>query len=229
MRIEGEDDVLRTCIEQLQRPIEDVHTLLRALCPPLEALGVLPTKYEQYVDVRIRPTSQVTVRNVSRIQSAVLQYHLPVWEVELEKQHLSLVLDLWLCPEHSVRNKGPGTIAVEAYASFASSSCTEQILHRLARLVAAYPIEVVHGIIYDHVTSDDPKVQLHWEDAVRVLVSVPAKLANAAAALKTEVPISLQYGAYFSRLCVGLELLVYEHCPRRSKGTSVPRLIDRRH
>jgi telomere length regulation protein len=219
MAAEGEDDVLRTCIEQLQRPIEDVGTLLRALCPPLEALNVLPTKLEQYVNARIRPTSQVTARQISRIQSAVLQHHLPVWEAELKKRHLSSALDNWLCPERSGGGKGASTIAVESYTSLASSPITESTLRRLSRLVAAYPVEVIHCVICDHDhTSNDPRVQQRWEDAVRVLVGIPAKVANAAATLELDIPPSLQYGPYLNRLCIGLEVLVHDHCCRRSKG-----------
>jgi hypothetical protein len=215
---EREDDVLRTCIEQLQRPIDDAQVLLRALCPPLEALGVLPSALERYVDVRIRPVAQVTPRHVSKIQLAVLQYVLPIWELELQKQRLSSVLNIWLSPERSSDVKLTGTIAVEAYSSLLAVPITEQTLPYLAQLVKSYPVEIIHAIIFQDVSSDDPKVQLRWEDAVRVLTSIPGKVANAALTLKLDVPPSLEYGPYFNRLCVGSERLISEHCGHRSRG-----------
>jgi telomere length regulation protein len=215
---DGADDVLRTCIEQLQRPVVDVQTLLSALCPPLEALGVLPTKFAQYVDVRVRPASRVTARHITRIQSAILEHVLPAWETELEKQHLGAVLGLWLCPVRSEKGPGAGTIAVEAYASLLSLPITTQSLPWITRLVDAYPIEAVHSIIFDHVTTDISKAQLRWEDAVRVITSVPAKAANALGTLKLDLPPPLKYGRYMNRLFIGVEQLIHEHCRRRSKG-----------
>jgi telomere length regulation protein len=216
----GKDDNLRECLELLQGPIEKVEALLNALCAPLEALGVLPSKYKRYVGTSIQPGSRVTDRHISRIQVAVLQQVLSAWELELKRQGFADVLEHWLCPPYDASSKACSRIAVEAHTTTLSSSLNASSVQYLVRLVQRYPIHHLHEQMFDGVTMEDPKLQLRWEDLVRNVASIPAKAANASASQDFDLPVDLEQGSQFQQLCKSTEELIHAHCKHWGKGIS---------
>lgn len=187
---EETSDALRETVASLCTPITQLPTLLSLLCAPLNALGLLPRELRVYNTLpKIRQSE--TERWIPTIQAAILQHVLPAWEVPLEQDGLSLVLDQYFCPL-PVESPAAKDVALYAYSSLLSPPIPLYAMRMLAQLALNYPIET----LVEHIFSKDDragKAALQWESCVRAVVSVPAKIANAAGPLDKSIPPELEY------------------------------------
>lgn len=211
------EDVIQQCANVLEQDVQEISVLLRALCTPLQALRSLPSKYQSHVDEQLHTASKVTDRHIYRIQSALLQRVLPTWEQELKDRSFLDIVDCWLSPPLA-ESRSTALIVIGAYASLIVTPLNEAIIHRLARLFELHPIEVLHRHIFTYIDQRGQSPQLRWDESIRAVFSIPAKVANAAAAQKFDVPAILEHGPFFTRIAASVECLINNNCQDESQS-----------
>ena len=81
-----------------------------------------------------------------------------------------------------------------------------------------YPIDRLHRAIFvDRTASDLEQQTVTWEDCLRNISSVPAKVANAASGDR-QIPTELQHGAYFNHVSKRTEFLIWTLSQKPAKG-----------
>jgi telomere length regulation protein len=211
------EDVIQQCANVLEQDVQEISVLLRALCTPLHALRLLPSKYKSYVDEQLHMPLKVTDRHISRIQSALLQRVLPTWEQELKDRSSLDIVECWLSPPLA-ESRSTALIVIEAYASLVVIPLNKAITNRLARLFELHPIEVLHRHVFTHSDQRGQSPQLRWDESIRTVFSIPAKVANAAAAQKFDVPAILEHGPFFTRIAASVECLINDHYQDQSQS-----------
>ncbi|KAG6832422.1 hypothetical protein H0H87_001582 [Tephrocybe sp. NHM501043] len=199
---------VRDVINRLQRPVHDLTTLLSLLCSPLDDLGLLPPQYRKYNKTPL-PVGSVNIqRHLPSLQRALLKYIAPTWDTSLAEEKASLLLDQYFCPDSfSFAYPSAGDVAVVAYATITSTSLTKYAIHLLTRLTSEYPMDRLHSAIFMAKKSDGALRMLAWEDCVRSILAVPAKVSNAIAG-KISIPVQLEHGTYYNNICIRAESLV---------------------
>lgn len=198
-------------IHHLQTPtaITDLNTLLTCLSAPLDALGLLPPRYRHLLPGNNTPPPDFNLKYIPQIQHALLTNILPTWDTLLRENQSSLLVEQYFCPD-AVYNVRPvaGEIALCAYATLVSfTPLPEQALALLERLVREYPLDRLFFSAFGDHLGEVEKVKrgVQWEDCVRNLCMVPAKVANAFAG---KTPTVLENAVYFNRLSVRTEELI---------------------
>ncbi|KAL1947580.1 hypothetical protein VTO73DRAFT_13304 [Trametes versicolor] len=99
----------------------------------------------------------------------------------------------------------------------------------LAKLAKAYPIDVLHTILF----SGNSGVlygrhSMTWEDCVRNVLAVPAKVANYMEE-RRDLPPALEYGSFFADVSIRTEQLIYVSQAERSqdKISSIAYLLSK--
>lgn len=185
-------DALRETVANLRTPITQLERLLELLCAPLGALGILPREFCAHNTTPLSPIHQSEAdRWIPTIQSTILQHVLPAWQVPLEQAGLGLVLDQYFCPQPA-DTADAKRVALHAYSTLLSPPITPYAIRMLARLVGSYPIDKLVGHIFAR-TDQVGKATLQWEVCVKAVVSVPAKVANAAGSAMDSIPPELEY------------------------------------
>lgn len=220
MVVESEEGV-HDLISQLQTPIPDLSTLLSLLCSPLLALNLLPPQFRSSFTILPLPThSEFNLpKHIPAIQRVILEQVAPAWEPTLIEQKKDLVLSQYFCPDIFVSNsKEAGEVTLLAYGTILSSRLTSFSIQLLARLTVEYPIDRLHRAIFvDRTASDLEQQTVTWEDCLRNIFSVPAKVANAASGDR-QIPTELQHGAYFNHVSKRTEFLIWTLSQKPAKG-----------
>ncbi|OSX64936.1 hypothetical protein POSPLADRAFT_1044368 [Postia placenta MAD-698-R-SB12] len=200
---------IRELIARLQAPVPDKLTLLQLLSAPLDHLGLLPPKFKRY-NVSPLPSDSLHIyRHIPLLQRALLEHIIPSWEPILTQEGNQALLEQYFFPDAiSFTSPSAGQVATLAYSTILSSPLTASSIRILVRLVKSYPIDVLHSVVYSsRNTGASGKQEISWEDCVRNLAAIPAKVANALGG-KADVPVELQQGTYFHGLSIRCERLI---------------------
>ena len=189
-------DDLKQILDALQSPISDLETLLTLLARPLESIGLLQKRFQKYASEKLPKGSFNIPKHLPAIQRALLQNVLPSWDSVLHEENALEIPDQLFCPTPSV-SQNAGRTALEAYTTLLSTPFNTFSVRYLSQLAKAYPIQTLFDCVFD---SDPPNnAAIRWEDCVRVVISVPVKVANFCGH-KHPVPENLQYDTYTTDL-----------------------------
>lgn len=225
-------DGLHSVIEFLKAPISDVETLLGLLSNVLEAYNLLPPKYRVHLDSSGLPAGSLvgTVpKTMPRIQRILLIQILPTWDAVLDEHGAGSLVDQFFVPD-SFLNASPvaGSVALCAYGVLLAHLSGEKAfvthsIRLLERLVKEYPIDRLYRAIFANTVTSTrslAKKNIEWQDTVKDLCMVSAKVSNAILRIGTKrVPDHLENANYFNALSIRLEDLVFSTSTRDFQGS----------
>ncbi|KAI0670628.1 telomeric DNA binding protein [Trametes maxima] len=219
---------IREVIARLQTPVSDLPTLLSLLAAPLASIGLLPPRFRKFDTSPISSGAFNIAKYAPLIQRALLEHVILVWEPVLVEQDAYHLIEQYFCPDAmSFASPVARQLALYAYSTILSLALTEQSICLLAKLVKAYPIDILHFILSsarDHGAS--ARHGISWEDCVRDVISVPAKVANYMET-RRDIPSQLEYGLYFTNVSTRVEYLIYTSRAESTKDnvTSIAYLL----
>jgi telomere length regulation protein len=225
MVAEDQDDTgnqVRDVINKLQSPVSDLPILLALISSLLDCIGLLPPHYRSYNTNPLNSVAFNTQRHLPPLQRALLEHVIPTWEPALLRENLTPLVEQWFIPDaFSFASSAAGEVTVHAYKSILSLPFTPYSMNLLARLTKAYPLDRLHMSVFSHPNQDSSSRQtiLAWEDVVKSILSVPARVANSLEG-KGEPPKDLEQGLYFDNLCVRCEALLWKLSQERTEGVS---------
>lgn len=215
---------VRDAVNKLQSPVPDLSTLLVLISSLLDCIGLLPPHYRQYNTAPLHPEAFNTSRHLPLLQRALLEYVIPTWQPDLSREKLMPLVEQWFIPDtFSYTSPTAGEVTVHAYSSILSLPFTSYSMNLLARLTKAYPLDRLHTTVFSQpIKASTPRQTiLAWEDVVKSILSVPARVANALEG-KGELPKELEQGPYFANLSVRCEALLCKLSQDRTEGASYP-------
>ena len=225
---------VRDVIDRLQRPVPNLPTLLSLLSGPLHCLGLLPPRFIPYNKEVFLSSSVDVLNHIPSLQRALLDYIAPTWDAILLEANSIVLLDQYFCPDiFSFALPTAENIVLLAYGAVFSQPLTKYGIDMLARMTKEYPVDRLHAAFFGRSDQESPcrwKGMLGWEDYVRNLIMVPAKVANAVAGKADNFP-TLEHGSYFNNICLRCESLIFSLSKANGKGASRCRhhwhIIDR--
>ncbi len=212
-------DQIRDVVNRLRAHIPDLPTLLALVSGPLDCIGLLPPHYKRYNTAPL-PVALNISRHLPSIQRALLEHIIPDWELVLSQEKLMPLVEQWFVPDaFSCTKPAAGEVALHAYASILCLPLTPYSMNLLARLTKAYPLDHLHSNVLfpGDIHLSSPKSVFGWEDVVKNILSVPAKVANALEG-KGQCPKELEQGPYFSHLCHRTETLIWKLSQEQANG-----------
>jgi telomere length regulation protein len=211
---------IQNVLEQLRAQVSDLQTLLNLLTGPLDSLGLLPPQFRHHNAQPLPPGTLNIKKHIPQLQRVLLQNIIPTWDTLLAENNATLLLDQYFCPD-SFSNALPasGEIAILAYSTLVSSQMTGYALRLLERLSVEYPVDRLHTAAFARADLDKTVKDIRWEDCVRDLCMVPAKVANSLG-VTGDIPLGLENGVYFNNLSMRGEQLVSTLSGKSSKGMS---------
>ena len=218
MQSSGSRTQLQDVLEQLRAQVSDLQTLLNLLTGPLDSLGLLPPQFRRHNTRPLPPGTLHIQKHIPQFQRVLLQYVIPTWDTLLAENHATLLLDQYFCPD-SFSNALPaaGEIAIVAYSTLVSSQITKYTLYLLERLSVEYPVDRLHTAVFARTDLDKSVKDVGWEDCVRDLCMVPAKISNSLG-IMGDIPLGLENGVYFNNLSVRCEQLIFTLSGKPSNG-----------
>jgi telomere length regulation protein len=193
-------------ISRLQAAVSDLSTVLSLLCSPLDCIGLLPPQFRRYNVEPLSPGAVNIARHIPTLQRAVLQHIGPTWESALAEQDSVPLLEQYFCPDtFSFASTAAGDVTVLAYSTILSLPLSDYSIRLLVRLSERYPIDRLHAAVFSQHTQN-AKRTLGWEDCVRNIAAVPARVANSLQG--KGVPPQLEHGSYFSAVCKRCEFII---------------------
>ncbi|KAF8061522.1 telomere length regulation protein-domain-containing protein [Lyophyllum atratum] len=221
--MEGAHSPVRDVIDRLQRPVPDLPTLLALLSGPLDCLGLLPPQYQPYNTTPLPKGSIDIQKHIPLLQRVLLEHIAPTWGDLLAAENATPLLEQYFCPDSfSFASSVAGDVALLAYSTIMAQPLTSYAIHLLTRLSSEYPIDRLHSAVFTTTREQPSSRMLAWEDCVRDVMSVPAKVSNAIAG-KTDVPHLLEHGIYYNNICIRTEYLISSLSSKLSKD-AVPSL-----
>ncbi|RPD65882.1 hypothetical protein L226DRAFT_500049 [Lentinus tigrinus ALCF2SS1-7] len=201
---------IRETLTRLQSPIPDLTTLLPLLVAPLACVGLLPPRFRDYDIAPISSDAFSILRHIPALQRALLEHIVPAWEPVLQQEDKYQLIEQYFCPDAiSFASPAAGQFALYAYSTLLSISMRDSSVWLLAKLCKSYPIDVLHSVLFSSGTSvSSSRHSISWEDCVRDVISVPAKVANYMAG-RSDIPSVLEHGMYFSDVSIRTEALIY--------------------
>jgi len=199
-----QDDV-KQILDVLQSPIPDLATLLILLARPLESIGLLQARFQKYASEKLPKGSFNIPKHLPVIQMALLQNILPSWDGALHEENALEIVDQFFCPTPSASHNA-GRTALEAYNTILSTPFNTFSVQYLSQLTRSYSIQTLFGCVFDSGSSNVAAIR--WEDCVRTVISVPAKVANFCGH-EHPVPDNLQYDSYIIDLCSHTENIIW--------------------
>lgn len=195
---------IRDVIDKLQTPITDIQVLLPLLCFPLNSARILPPQYRKY------NTLPGTTDNVSRtfsvLQRILLEIVIPTWGVVLEEKGYAPLLQQHFCPDAFANQSiAAGNVALCAYSTILALPINQYSVDLLLRLSKEYPIDRLFTAV--SAIPDVARRSVAWDDCLRDLFAIPAKVANALAG--RDVPLQLSVRDYLDNLSLRCEQLVH--------------------
>ncbi len=229
-------DQIKEIITQLQRTIENVQALLSLLTAPLDSLGILPPQFRKYNTNPLAPHSVNVLKHIPPIQTALLEHILPTWDTVLRghKPNATHLVKQYFCPDSFV-NALPvsGDLALKGYETILTGKLSPEGIKLLESITKDYPIDRLWTAVFGGTISTlrtnsaqkdrDPAVRsLMWEDCVRDIVSIPAKVANAIGShgdgRKLDIPTLLENGLFLNEVCTRVEVLVERFTKQPVRG-----------
>ena len=223
MVAEDHDDTgnqVRDVLHKLQSPVPNLPTLLALISSLLDCVGLLPPHYKRYNTAPLHSTAFNPQRHLPPLQRALLEHVIPTWESDLSREKLMPLVEQWFIPDaFSYTSPATGEVTVHAYNSILSLPFTPYSMNLLARLTKAYPIDRLHTSVFSRPSkgSSPRQTTLAWEDVVKSVLSVPARVANFVEG-KGEPPKDLEQGPYFANLCVRCEALLWKLSQEHTEG-----------
>jgi len=209
------DDV-QHLVNRLKEPIPDIETLTHLLAAPLDALGLLPPKFKASNKSPLPEHTFVAHKHVPLVQRILLQCVADTWRDNLVEHGRIVLLEHYFCPDSFLfASPAAGEVTLLAYSTILSLPLTPFAIHILVRLTKEYPIDRLHSTVF---ASTSRKKCFSWEDCLRNVVAVPAKVANALGGKGTEIPEPLEHATYFNNLSIRSESLVFALSGNPSKG-----------
>jgi telomere length regulation protein len=224
---------LRECLSQLQGPIPELQTLTNLLASSLAAYGILLPRYQQLVETSI-PLSRnhKAVRLIPQFQLAILEQVLPNWEQALEENDLVPLVQQWFCPVSS-SSEYATDVARHALSSILGVPLRQSTVAILERLLYHYPLSSIYCHFFP-VTGALSIVAIDWDEYLKDIFSLPAKVANASGlgGIHISEPLENRFVAPFcSYLCshqdLGHTFLTYVRGPRKSSGAYLIALVSK--
>lgn len=201
-------DAIRDVISQLETPVPDVDTLLVVLTSILHDIGLLPPQYAQHNTRPLRPGAVHVPKHIATIQGLIITHIEPTWGSVLKELKAEHLLKQFFCPDSfSFTSPKSGDIALTAHSTILSLPISEYTAMMLSDLCREYPIDRVYSAVFPPHMAGRERQNLVWEDHVRNLAAVPAKVANALGPLNS-IPPALEHGAYFHHLSLRCECLI---------------------
>jgi telomere length regulation protein len=212
---------VRDIMTRLQSPIPDLPTLLSLLCGPLSSLNLLPPTFRKYNNDPSTAGTLNFARHIPLLQRALLEHVIPTWESTLVEEKKTLLLTQYFCPQPSFTSPAAGSIALLAYSSILSLPLTKYSISLLARLSTEYSIDKLHAVVFSSWNMDSlQKQSVTWEDCLRNVAAVPAKVANAAGR-DTPIPSELERGEYFNNVSLRCEYLIFTLSTAPTQGAPI--------
>lgn len=210
---------IQAILEQLRAQVADLQTLLDLLTRPLDSLNLLPPQFRHYHAQPLPGTLNIK-KHIPQLQRVLLQNIAPTWDTLLAENNAILLLDQYFCPD-SFSNALPaaGEIAILAYSTLVSSHMSGYALRLLERLSVEYPVDRLHAAAFARTDFDKAAKDVAWEDCVRDLCMVPAKVANSLG-VTGDIPLGLENGVYFNKFSMRCEQLIFTLSGKSSKGMS---------
>ncbi|KAF9533360.1 telomere length regulation protein-domain-containing protein [Crepidotus variabilis] len=208
-------------LEQLKAPIPDLQTLLCLLSTLLEAYGLLPPKYRVFLhSSALGFVISSPSKTLPQIQHILLVNILPTWDILLNENDDQDLVDQFFVPNaFSNASFAAGNAALCAYGILlvilSGKHGQPSVVHAvrlLERLMKEYPIDRMYNAASISASSkrDIARRDQQWEDCVKDLCMVPAKVANALLHVEGgSVPDVLENANYFSALSGRVEELVF--------------------
>ncbi|KAJ7694168.1 telomere length regulation protein-domain-containing protein [Mycena rosella] len=197
-------------ISRLQTALSDLSTVLGLLCGPLECIGLLPPQFRRYNAEPLPPGAVNISRHIPAFQREILQHIGPTWESTLAEKEAAALLEQYFCPDaFSFASPVAGDVTLLAYSTLLSLPLTEYSIRLLVRLSERYPIDRLHSAVFSR--ENNAKQTLGWEDCVRNIAAVPARVANSLRGDK--VPLQLEHGFYFGAVCKRCECAIASLSP----------------
>ncbi|KAJ7090068.1 telomere length regulation protein-domain-containing protein [Mycena crocata] len=214
-------------ISRLQTTLPDLSTVLALLCGPLDCIGLLPPQFRRY-NVQPLPSEAVnTSRHIPALQRAILQHIGPTWDSALVDEAATPLLEQYFCPDtFSFASPAAGDVTLFAYSTILSLPLTNYSIRILVKLSERYPIDRLHSAVFSH-REHTAKLALGWEDCVRNVAAVPARVANALEG--KGIPPQLEHGSYFNAVCKRCECAIWSlpPSPREHEVTSMTYLLTK--
>jgi len=221
MSYDGQSDV-KDIINRLQSPLSEVSVLLALLAGPLDCLNLLPPQFRRYNTDPLPHGTVVPHRHVPLIQRVLLEHIAPTWRDALVDEGAVILLEQYFCPDTFLfASRAAGEVTLLAYSSILSIPLTTYSIHLLVRLTREYPIDSLHATVFSSSNAAFTKQCFSWEDCIRNVFAVPAKVANALGERREEVPQSLEHATYFNDISSRYETLVFSLSGGASKGMSI--------
>ncbi len=196
---------IREVINRLQSPVQDLPTLLGLLAPPLAALNILPPRFHKYNTEHLSQENISIQKHIPPLQRALLEQLLPAWEPVLDQNDaFDLVLQYFSPDSFSFAQTSARDIPLYAYSTILSLPINSHSVRLLVHLTKSYPIDMLWSVV---ITAKHKKNTVTWEDCVRNLCAVPARVSNALGP-RGDIPPALEYGAYFNNLSRRFQILV---------------------
>jgi telomere length regulation protein len=213
-------DPVKQVISRLQSPVPDISTLLPLLASPLDSLGLLPPKFRRYNLDSLPRNAVVSHRHVPLLQRVLLQHVAETWREDLTDEGAIVLLEQYFCPDSFLfASRAAGEVTLLAYSTILSLPLTAFSIHLLVRLTKEYPIDRLYAAVFPTDAPATPAKKCYsWEDCVRNVVAVPAKVANSLGGKGVEIPPLLEHATYFNNLSLRCESLVFSLSDRPSKG-----------
>ncbi|KAF7304694.1 Telomere-reg-2 domain-containing protein [Mycena kentingensis (nom. inval.)] len=186
-------------IAQLQAQVSDADTLLTLLAAPLACISLLPPQLAHYNKNPLSPNAVDIQRHIPSFQREILQHLAPTWESVLAEKQATALLEQYLCPDlFSFASPEAGEVTLLAYSTILSLPLADYSLKILVRLSERYPVDRLHAAVFGRAIHDAKRVR-RWEDCVRNIAAVPARVSNALQG--RNVPPALEHGTYFNNVC----------------------------
>ncbi|KAF7363275.1 Telomere-reg-2 domain-containing protein [Mycena sanguinolenta] len=193
-------------INRLQTAVSDLSTVLGLLCSPLDCIGLLPPQFRQYNVEPLSPGVVNISRHIPTLQRVILQHIGPTWESALAEKNAVPLLEQYFCPDtFSFASTAAGDVIVLAYSTILSLPLTDYSIRLLVKLSERYPIDRLHAAVFSQHAHNAKRI-LGWEDSVRNIAAVPARVANSLQG--KDIPPALEHGSYFNAVCVRCECLI---------------------
>ncbi|KAJ7470566.1 telomere length regulation protein-domain-containing protein [Mycena latifolia] len=213
-------------ISRLQTALSDLSTVLALLCGPLDCIGLLPPQFRRY-NIEPLPSGAVNIsRHVPAFQREILQHIGPTWESALTEKGAAPLLEQYFCPDaFSFASPVAGDVTLLAYSTILSTPLTEYSIRLLVKLSERYPVDRLHAAVFS--SEHSAKHILEWEDCVRNIAAVPARVANSLQGNK--IPPQLEHGFYFSAVCKRCECAIaaLPPSPREREVASLTYLLTK--
>lgn len=181
----------RECLSQFQAPIHELQTLTNLLASSLAAYNILLPRYQRFVEISI-PLSRnkKAVHLIPQFQLAILEQVLPNWEQTLERNDLMPLVQQWFCPVHS-SSEYTAEVARHAISSTLSVPLRQSTVAILKRLLYHYPLSSIYYHFFP-VSGGLSDVAIDWDEYLKDIFSLPAKVANACGLGGIEIPDQLE-------------------------------------